>query len=54
MADNQGVEIEIEKVEGLAAIVAAGVMSTPGVLIDGKVVPAGGLPSKYKIQSWLL
>jgi len=54
MADNQGVEIELEKVEDIAAIVAAGVMSTPGVLVDGKVVHAGGTPTKDKIQSWLL
>jgi len=54
MADVQGIEIELEKVEDIAAIVAAGVMSTPGVLVDGKVVHAGGVPTKDKIQSWLL
>jgi len=30
-----------------------GVMSTPGVVIDGKVVHAGGVPSKAKIDEWL-
>jgi len=53
MADVQGIEIELEKVEDIVAIVAAGVMSTPGVLVDGKVVHAGGVPTKDKIQSWL-
>jgi predicted thioredoxin/glutaredoxin len=30
-----------------------GVMSTPGVVIDGKVVHAGGVPSRAKIEQWL-
>jgi len=33
--------------------VQAGVMSMPGVLVDGKVVHAGVIPTKDKIQSWL-
>jgi len=28
-------------------------MSTPGVVIDGKVVHAGGVPDRKKIESWL-
>ncbi|MDD2929270.1 MAG: thioredoxin family protein [Sideroxydans sp.] len=30
-----------------------GVMSTPGVVIDGKVVHAGGVPDRHKIEGWL-
>ena len=30
-----------------------GVMSTPGVVINGKVVHAGGVPSREKIAQWL-
>ncbi len=52
-AKAQGVEIELEKVEDMAAIVGYGVLSTPGVVIDGKVVHSGGLPSREKILSWL-
>jgi hypothetical protein len=29
-----------------------GVMSTPGVVINGKVVHAGGVPSRDKIAQW--
>jgi hypothetical protein len=29
------------------------VMSTPGVVIDGKVVHAGGIPGRDKIAGWL-
>ena len=44
---------QIEKVEDLQAIMGYGVMSTPGVVIDGKVVHAGGIPARDKIASWL-
>jgi predicted thioredoxin/glutaredoxin len=31
---------------------AFNVMSTPAVVVDGKVVHAGGIPSREKIESW--
>jgi predicted thioredoxin/glutaredoxin len=37
----------------LRDIMGYGVMSTPGVVIDGKVVHAGGVPSRAKIEQWL-
>ncbi|MCU0812394.1 MAG: thioredoxin family protein [Thiobacillaceae bacterium] len=49
----RGVEVKLEKVEDMAAILGYGVMSTPGVVIDGKVVHAGGVPDRKKIDSWL-
>ncbi len=49
----KGLEIELEKVEDLPRIMSYGVMSTPGVVIDGKVVHAGGIPSPEAIDSWL-
>lgn len=48
-----GVEIEIEKVTDMAAIMAYGIMSTPGVVMDGKVVHAGGIPQLAKVETWL-
>ena len=52
-AKAKGVEIQLEKVEDMAAILGYGVMSTPGVVIDGKVVHAGGVPNKAKVDEWL-
>lgn len=49
----KGVAIQLEKVEDLKDIMSYGVMSTPGVVIDGKVVHAGGIPSREKIDGWL-
>lgn len=52
-ANAKGVEVTLEKVEDLAGIMSYGVMSTPGVVIDGQVVHAGGVPSPRKIEGWL-
>jgi small redox-active disulfide protein 2 len=52
-ADRLGVAVEIEKVTDAKSIAMAGVMSTPGISVDGKLVHAGGLPDAKKIESWL-
>lgn len=52
-AKARGIEIELEKIEDMAVILGYGVMSTPGVVIDGKVVHAGGVPDRKKIEGWL-
>jgi small redox-active disulfide protein 2 len=52
-AKEKGVEIQLEKIEDIQAIMAYGVMSTPGVVVDGKVVHAGGVPNRDKIAGWL-
>lgn len=52
-AREKGVKIQLEKVEQLQDIMAYGVMSTPGVVVDGKVVHAGGVPGRDKIAGWL-
>jgi len=53
VAKAKGADIRLEKVEDMAAIVAYGVLSTPGVVVDGKVVHSGGLPSRDKVLGWL-
>lgn len=53
VAKAKGVEVTLSKVEELRDIMAYGVMSTPGVVINGKVVHAGGVPSRDKIAQWL-
>ncbi|MDZ7663325.1 thioredoxin family protein [Thiohalophilus sp.] len=52
-AKAKGVEVELEKVEEIGAIMGYGVMSTPGVVIDGKVVHAGGVPDRKTVEGWL-
>jgi len=48
-----GVEAQVEKVTDMGQILGYGVMSTPGVVIDGKVVHAGGVPSRSSVEGWL-
>ena len=52
-AEKLGVEVDIEKVTDAKSIAMAGVMSTPGVAVDGKIVHAGGLPDAGKVDGWL-
>ena len=49
VAKAKGINVNLEKVEELRDIMGYGVMSTPGVVINGKVVHAGGVPSREKI-----
>lgn len=53
VAREQGVAIEVVKVEELQDIMRYGIMSTPGVVIDEQVVHAGGVPSRAKVEGWL-
>ncbi|KGM40166.1 glutaredoxin [Aquabacterium sp. NJ1] len=53
VAQEKRVEIKMDKVQDMQAIIGYGVMSTPGVVVDGKVVHAGGVPSRDKIAQWL-
>ncbi|MGB5207744.1 MAG: thioredoxin family protein [Azonexus sp.] len=53
VAAEKGVAITLTKVEDLPEIMRYGVMSTPGVVVDGKVVHAGGIPARAKIAGWL-
>ena len=53
VAQEKSIPIKLEKVEELREIMSYGVMSTPGVVVDGKVVHAGGVPSREKVEAWL-
>jgi len=52
-AELAGVEIELSKVTDMAEIMGYGVMSTPGVVIDGVVVHSGGVPGPDQVRQWL-
>jgi small redox-active disulfide protein 2 len=52
VARSKGIEIHLEKVEQMEDIVRYGVMATPAVVIDGKVVHAGGVPARGKVEGW--
>ncbi len=44
---------DVEKVEDYQAIASYGVMRTPGLVVDGKVVIAGSVPPVEKLKEIL-
>jgi len=48
-----GIECTIEKVTDISAIMSYGVMSTPALVVDGKVKVAGRVPSASQIKEML-
>ena len=52
-AQAAGVVVQIVKVQNPDEIRQSGVSATPAVMIHGKVVHSGGLPSREEVQTWL-
>ncbi len=50
-SDND-ITINLEKIEDEIKIMDYGIMSTPGVIVDGKIAHAGGIPDAKTILSW--
>lgn len=48
-----GIDVAVEKITDAKSIALAGVMSTPGISVDGKLVHTGGLPDAAKLDAWL-
>jgi predicted thioredoxin/glutaredoxin len=48
-----GRQVALSKVQELREIIAYGVMSTPAIVIDGKVVHVGSVPSRQQVEAWL-
>jgi small redox-active disulfide protein 2 len=53
VAKEMGTSITLEKIEEIQDIMAYGILATPGVVVDGKVVHSGGVPAREKIAGWL-
>ena len=49
-----GVAAEVVKVTDYAEIASRGVMSTPGLVIDGQIRSTGRVPSAGDIAEWLV
>ncbi len=49
----EGIPFTLEKVSDYAAIAAAGVLTTPGVALDGKIVSTGKIPTVPEVKGWL-
>jgi small redox-active disulfide protein 2 len=53
VAEEKGIEVRLDKITEMAEIVSYGVMSTPAVVVDGKVVHSGSVPDRVRVGSWL-
>ena len=51
--ENQ-IDAEIEKVTDLREIMSYGILSTPGLVLNGKVVSSGKLPTKATLTHWMI
>ena len=52
-ADKLGIDYQIEHVRNISEFAKRGVMFTPALAIDGKVVVAGKVPSEAEITTLL-
>jgi len=48
-----GIEAQVEVVKDMARILEYKVMMTPGLVIDGKVVSSGRVPSKNDVKKMI-
>ncbi|ACF10870.1 redox-active disulfide protein 2 [Chlorobaculum parvum NCIB 8327] len=50
---SEGIDADVQKVEDIQEIVSYGVMSTPGLVVDGVVVCSGKVPSSDELRVML-
>ena len=51
--EQEGLSIELVKDESLERMMALGLMATPGVVIDGRIVVSGRIPKAEEVRQWL-
>ena len=47
------VQAEFIKVTNFAEIAELGVMSTPGLIVNGKIMSSGRIPAEVEIEEWI-
>ena len=53
VVETAGLQVEVVKDDSIERMMALGLMSTPGVAIDGKVVLSGRIPKAEEVRKLL-
>jgi small redox-active disulfide protein 2 len=53
VVEETGIEATVEHVANMQAMVAAGIMSTPAVAVDGVVKLSGRIPKASEVREWI-
>lgn len=53
VVEQMGIQAEVVKVTEYSDIMAYNIMSTPGLVVNEKVVSTGRIPSTAEITTWL-
>lgn len=53
LARETGADADIVKVEDMAQIMQAGILSTPGIRVDGEMKLVGKVPSRADALRWI-
>ena len=53
VVNEMGISAEVKKVENMSEIVGAGVMLTPGLMINGKLKVTGKVPGKEDLKKYI-
>jgi len=53
VAEELGIEVNVNKETSPEIIMSYGVMSTPAVVVDEKLVHSGSIPHRSDIEQWL-
>ena len=54
VVSENGIDAEIEKVTDYKDIMSYGVMTTPGLVVNEKVIHSGKMPTKSTLAHWLM
>ena len=50
---DNNIEAEIEKITNVNTFAELGILLTPGLLLNGKVVSSGKIPTKWMLENWI-